>query len=175
MNHVPYRRDRLVCQQTAQAAPHRRVRHPKGGTLSLDTTGPLVKAKDAEGSTARYILVGALTWAVPAGIPQLKDAQIEDDFEVPEEAPRIEEEEEETAGPVRVEGGSAEKGLAQALPREHVHEGEQPEETGDTSCDPRPAGEGKEGEPEEFIRSLSRCLPKDLRRSQGQPWRYSFA
>ena len=85
-----------------------------------------MKAKDAEGSTARYILVGALTWAVPAVIPKLKDAQIEDDFEVPDEAPSIEEEKEaeEAAGPVRVEGGSAEKGLAQALPRERFHEGD---------------------------------------------------
>ena len=169
MNHVPYRRDCLVCQQTSQAAPHRRVRHPRGGTLSLDTTGPLVKAKDAEGSTARYILVGALTWAVPAGIPKLKDAQIEDDFEVPEEAPRIEEEkeEEEAAGPVRVEGGSAEKGLAQALPRERFHEGDQPEETGDTSCDPRPAEERKEEEPEEFITKVFRvALPMSSKRSE---------
>ena len=36
---------------------------------------------------------------------------------------------------VRVEEGSAEKGLAQALPRERLHEGVQPEGAGDTSCD----------------------------------------
>ena len=35
MNHVPYKRDCLICQQTAQSPPHRRVRYPHAGTLSL--------------------------------------------------------------------------------------------------------------------------------------------
>eukprot|EP00435_Cladocopium_sp_Y103_P015032 s3627_g3.t1 len=173
MNHVPYRRDCLICQQTAQAAPHRRVRHPKGGTLSLDTTGPLTRAKDAEGTSTRYILVRALTWSVPAGITKLKDAQIEDDLEVPEDAPKIEEEEakEESAGPVRVEEGSAGGELAQALPRERFHGGDQPEGSGDTPCDPRPAAEEdperKDEEPEEFITKVFRvALPMSSKRSE---------
>ena len=92
-NHVPARRDCLVCQQTAQAHPHRRVPHPYAGTLSLDTVGPLVKAKDADGTMAKYFLVGALTWALPLGLTKLKDAQDEEDWEVPDEAPEIEDEE----------------------------------------------------------------------------------
>ena len=84
MNHTPYRRDCLVCQQTLQQAhPHRRVKHPTGGVLSLDTAGPLVKAQDVTGGSARYFLVGAVTWAVPLGIVDLKDAAMEE--EVPEE------------------------------------------------------------------------------------------
>ena len=44
---------------------------------------------------------------------------------------------------VRVEEGSAEKGLAQALPRERLHEGVQPEGAGDTSCDQGSGVKGK--------------------------------
>jgi hypothetical protein len=42
-----------------------------------------VKAQDVTGGSARYFLVGAVTWAVPLGIVDLKDAAMEE--EVPEE------------------------------------------------------------------------------------------
>ena len=45
--HIPFRRDCWTCQQSIQQqAPHRRVAHPIGGVLSLDTVGPLVRAPD---------------------------------------------------------------------------------------------------------------------------------
>ena len=63
--------------------------------MTLDTAGPLVRGKDVEGTAARFFLTGALVWNVPIGIPTLKDAQIEDDFELPEGAPEIEADEED--------------------------------------------------------------------------------
>ena len=75
--HVPYRRDCLVCQECQQKEkPHRRLRFPKGGTLSLDTAGPLVVAPDAVG-TAKFLLVGAFTWAVPKGSTKLDEEVVE--------------------------------------------------------------------------------------------------
>ena len=41
--HIPFRRDCLVCQQSLQQQPpHRRVKHPLWGVLSIDTTGPFI-------------------------------------------------------------------------------------------------------------------------------------
>ena len=126
MNHTPYRRDCLVCQQTLQQAhPHRRVKHPTGGVLSLDTAGPLVKAQDVTGGSARYFLVGAVTWAVPPGIVDLKDAAMEE--EVPEEeieeAPQIEEEEED-----QIDQREAKKNKKEAQScKEPVEERQEPE------------------------------------------------
>ena len=72
--HVPFRRDCLVCQQSLQQQPpHRRVQHKIGGVLSLDTTGPFIRAPDLSGYKAAYILVGVLTWTVP------KDSKLKED------------------------------------------------------------------------------------------------
>ena len=138
MNHVPYRRDCWVCQQTAQQRPHRRVKHPRAGVLSLDTAGPLVKAKDAEGSVAKFFLAGALTWAVPSGIYKLRDAETEEPVEVPEGAPELEEEEGEEPlvrdqlegardNLVRGDAGSAESGPPPMHPRDQGDEVQQRE------------------------------------------------
>ena len=79
--HVPFRRDCLVCQQSLQQQPpHRRVQHPIGGVLSLDTTGPFIRAHDLSGYKAAYILVGVLTWTVP------KDSKLKEE-DVPELEP----------------------------------------------------------------------------------------
>ena len=85
--HVPYRRDCAVCQQTLQQClPHRRVKWPTPGVLSLYTAGPLKKGKDVDSSTSKYFLCGALVWAVPAGTEKMKQPdEVED-----EEAPMIE-------------------------------------------------------------------------------------
>ena len=65
--HTPYRRDCAVCQHTMQQChPHRKVPYPVGGVLSLDVAGPLIPAKDIGRLYARWMLVGTLTWAVPA-------------------------------------------------------------------------------------------------------------
>ena len=90
--HVPFRRDCLVCQQSLQQRhPHRRIKHPQGGVLSLDTVGPLKKATDVGSYKAKYVLVGAFTWILPQ--PSDKLQTVEEDPEVGEDAPRLEEEE----------------------------------------------------------------------------------
>ena len=71
--HIPYRRDCRVCQESMQnCLPHRRVKHPQAGVLSLDTAGPLIPAYDQGGGKARYKLVGALTWRVPKDLEKLQ-------------------------------------------------------------------------------------------------------
>ena len=65
--HTPARRDCLVCQQNQQSSPHRKVKKPLAGVLSLDTAGPLIPAYNQGGHMARYFLVGTFTWAVPKG------------------------------------------------------------------------------------------------------------
>ena len=85
--HVPFRRDCLVCQQSLQQQPpHRKVKHPLGGVLSIDTTGPFIRAYDMGGYKAAYILVGALTWTVS------KDSKLKEDEvgELEEGAPNFE-------------------------------------------------------------------------------------
>ena len=95
--HVPYRRDCLICQECQrQEKPHRKIRYAKGGTLSLDTAGPLVVSPDAVGS-ARFLLIGAFTWAVPKGCTKLEEKVVEAEegdelmvLDLPEEEPKEE-------------------------------------------------------------------------------------
>ena len=87
-NHVPYRKDCLVCQESQQKGwPHRKVKFPAAGVLSLDTAGPLIKASDLGGYKAKYLLVGTFTWAVPKGSEKLKEMEEEEEVE---DAPEIE-------------------------------------------------------------------------------------
>ena len=51
----------------------RKVPYPVGGILSLDVAGPLIPTKDLR---ARWMLVGTLTWAVPAGPNKLKNPEV---------------------------------------------------------------------------------------------------
>ena len=77
--HTPYRRDCAVCQQTMQQCnPHRKVPYPVGGVLSVDVAGPLIPAKDIGGLYTRWMLVGTLTWAVPAESDKLKVPEVPD-------------------------------------------------------------------------------------------------
>ena len=79
--HVPFRKDCLICQQaSAKDKPHRRLgRHPRGGVLSVDTSGPLVQGEDVTGETVRFLLVGAFTWAVPRSSPLKEDVDVAED------------------------------------------------------------------------------------------------
>ena len=96
--HVPFRRNCLVCQQSLQQqAPHRKVKHPLGGVLSVDTAGPFIRAYDAGGYQSAYILVGALTWTVPKGSP-LKEDEVAEELE--EGAPKIEVKKDEGLRPI---------------------------------------------------------------------------
>ena len=86
--HYPFHRDCRVCQEAAaKDRPHRRLRHPKAGILSMDIAGPLRKESDHE-AKKKYMLVGAFTWIVPKG-----ETTKEEHAEVPEEAPRIDQDE----------------------------------------------------------------------------------
>lgn len=115
LNHVPYRKDCLICQESQQKClPHRRVKFPTSGVLSMDTSGPLVKAPDLGGYKARYLLVGALTWAIPKDIKKFQDGEgPEEQHE--EGLPEIEE-----AGRDMIPGGDLEEGGADILGEEEV-------------------------------------------------------
>lgn len=81
--HTPARRDCRVCQENQQGSPHRRIKKPLAGVLSLDTAGPLIPPYDQGGFLARYFLVGSLTWAVPKGkTEENPEDQVEDDEEM---------------------------------------------------------------------------------------------
>ena len=84
--HTPFHRDCRVCQEAAaRDRPHRKLRHPKAGALSLDIAGPLRPERDHEAKKKKkYILVGAFTWIVPKG-----KATEEKAVEVPDDAPTI--------------------------------------------------------------------------------------
>ncbi len=94
----------------------------RGGVLSVDTTGPLVKGKDVDTTEVRFLLVGAFTWMVPKGSrlsegPKLPEEDEEDqdrivfeeEEEEPQEArprrgrPKKKQEEEERMGPEEVQ------------------------------------------------------------------------
>ena len=133
LGHVPFRRDCRVCQETRQKQnPHRRVGVPLCGVLSLDTAGPYREGHDLV-MKSRYLMVGAFTWLVPKGTKGL----VEEEKEVPEDAPQVEEwkdhrkkdegEEAERSpgeGPHRGERGEE----AERSPREGPHRGEREEE-----------------------------------------------
>ena len=107
-NHVPFRRDCAVCQQAQQRqAPHRRIKNPLCGVLSLDTSGPFPEADDLEGK-AKFILVGALTWMVPKDNKKLIE-DIGENIPVPEDAPILEETSEDFGDDDFLEEGKGEK------------------------------------------------------------------
>ena len=106
--HVPFRRDCRVCQQqSATSRPHRKVKHPLAGTLSLDTAGPYPVAPNGR-DIAKYILVGTYTWLMPSDLPDPPDAlpPHEDDEE---RGPILDEEEEEDPQQDQGEGAEEEQ------------------------------------------------------------------
>ena len=95
--HTPFRKDCLVCQQaSAKDQHHRRSKlPPRAGVLSLDLSGPFKVAPDLHRQTAKYLLVGAFTWLAPdQGGEDFEELEIP---EVPDEAPQIDDDDEETA------------------------------------------------------------------------------
>ena len=101
MGHTPFRKDCRTCQMaSARDFTHRRSKlPPKIGVLSLDTAGPFRVGNDLNYANsgrwvrkARYLLVGAFTWFKNPKNPQETD---DNPGEVPEEAPVIEEYEDE--------------------------------------------------------------------------------
>ena len=76
--------------------------------MSLDTAGPLELAADVDGSKAKFMLIGALTWLVHRDVP-LKEVLPEDPL--PDDAPSLDdipqEEEEHEVGKGRDESGQA--------------------------------------------------------------------
>ena len=117
--HVPFRRDCRVCQQqSVKSRPHRKVKHPLAGTLSLDTAGPFPVAKN--------ILIKAYAWLMPSDLPDPPDAlpPHEDDEEM---GPILDEEEKEDPQQDQDEG--AERGQEGEVEVE-VKEDEEQEEEG---------------------------------------------
>eukprot|EP00438_Fugacium_kawagutii_P013287 Skav225459 [mRNA] locus=scaffold881:75571:82572:- [translate_table: standard] len=152
MNHVPYRRDCLICQQTQQQChPHRKVAHPQGGILSLDVAGPLIPAKDQGGFRARYFLVGALTWAVPKTIEALKEEEVVKE-EGDEENPRIDQKEEEEEE--NVEGGEAPENVEGQNEEEEVIRDAEPKEE-----EPKPEDQEEEKKLDFDIRVFRTAIP----------------
>ena len=149
--HVPFRRDCLVCQQSLQQQPpHRKVKHPLGGVLSVDTAGPFIRAYDSGGYKTGYILVGALTWTVPKGSP-LKEDQVE---ELEEEAPNFDAKKGEEQDQPQIEDEPAEHEPAQGIFGDPEEEIEEPEVQNAPEGEAEKKGEKaeeekKEGEEEE--------------------------
>ena len=77
-------------QEGAKQRPHRRVLTPQAWTLSVDTTGPFVKAQDENLKAARYLVVGVLTVPKILATPPKRDEDgppDEDRVEDPPEDP----------------------------------------------------------------------------------------
>ena len=73
LGHVPFRRDCKICQESRQKQhPHRKVKHPLSGVLSLDTSGPHKDGQDLA-FQARYM-------------KEMKEAEVE----LPDDAPPLE-------------------------------------------------------------------------------------
>ena len=150
--HIPYRRDCRVCQESSQQCPpHRRVKDPLAGVLSIDTAGPMKPAYDMGGALVRYFLVGALTWRVPRGTDKLKDPPEE---ETPDDAPLIEADGLEEEPPD--EDGSGQRVLVQlsgeAPGDERSHPGGVPDEDG-SGGDPLVQLSGDGAEPAEPLQT----------------------
>lgn len=99
--HVPFRRDCRVCQESLQQSdPHRRVKHPLGGVLSVDVAGPMKPAMDQGGHQARWLLIATMTWRVPKGTTKM---MAEPEEEPHDDDPPIEESKERRGGEVEGE------------------------------------------------------------------------
>ena len=93
LQHIPYRRDCRYCVQGgARQRPHRRILTPQAWTLSVDTTGPFVRAQD-ENLKTRYLVIGILTVPKLIAAPPKEEAEGEkppaeadEALEVPDEA-----------------------------------------------------------------------------------------
>jgi len=80
--HTPYRKDCLICQECQQKErPHRKLPYPRAGVPSLDCAGPLPVADDVNSQTAKFMLVGAFTWAAPKGSGKLKEPEVDESEE----------------------------------------------------------------------------------------------
>ena len=148
--HVPFRRDCLVCQQSLQQQPpHRKVKHPLGGVLSIDATGPFIRAHDVGGYKAAYILVGALAWTMP------KDSKLKEEEvgELEEGAPNFDAKKEEEEAPIPIEDQEPEpavQGIFDDEEEEAVEEERAPEgEVEEKENIEEEGEEKKEGESEE--------------------------
>ena len=148
--HVPFRRDCLVYQQSLQQEPpHRKVKHPLGGVLSVDTAGPFVRAYDAGGYKTAYILVGVLTWTVPKNSP-LKEDDVE---ELEVEAPNFDANKGEEQDQLQTEDEPAGHEPVQGIFDDPEDESEEPEvqraPEGEVERKKEKVEEKKEGEEEE--------------------------
>ena len=69
-NHVPYRRDCMICLESmGKDRQRRRIPHADGYTLAVDIAGPYQKGTDQESGTPRYLLVATVTIPIKDGEP----------------------------------------------------------------------------------------------------------
>ncbi|CAL1129313.1 unnamed protein product [Cladocopium goreaui] len=105
------------------------VPYPVGGVLSVDVAGPLIPAKDIGGLYTRWMLVGTLTWAVPAEsdklkVPEVPDAEgDEPQIDINPEEPNENQEEEKALKDKEGEEGKEEGDEAQVRVWEEEEEG----------------------------------------------------
>ena len=137
-------------QQSLQQEPsHRKVKHPLGGVLSVDTAGPFVRAYDAGGYKTAYILVGVLTWTVPKNSP-LKEDDVE---ELEVEAPNFDAKKGEEQDQLQTEDEPAGHEPVQGIFDDPEDESEEPEvqraPEGEAERKKEKVEEKKEGEEEE--------------------------
>ena len=179
MGHTPFRRDCRTCQMaSARDFTHRREKlPPKIGVLSLDTAGPFKVGNDLNYANsgrwvrkAKYLLVGAFTWFKNPKNPHETD---QSPGEVPEDAPIIEEPEDEDEGQKAVEDEKLreleEDDYSPSVLPEDLQEGgeaadlEVKEKTEEEVPSQQEAGEESEGQPEEerdFEVGVTRmCVP----------------
>ena len=127
----------------------------------MDVAGPLIPAKDIGGLYARWMLVGTLTWAVPAEsdklkVPEVPDAEgDEPQNDINPEEPDENQEEEKALKDKEGEEGKEEGDEAQVRVWE-----EEEEEKGEKEGEKDPALPG-----EVFLHHHTFCLP--LRRKKG--------
>ena len=143
-NHTPFRRDCRICQEAmAKASPHRKAGHARAGVLSLDLSGPFKRAKDIlKGTHAKFLLVGVYTWIDPR--PGGHPAPDEEEVEVPDEAPDLEEGDGEVDPEKRPRGRPRKDDLAM---RKEEEERKKWKEEGDAERAAEEAQRPQRGEP----------------------------
>ena len=69
-NHVPYRRDCMICLESmGKDRQRRRIPHADAYTLAVDIAGPYQKGTDQESGAPRYLLVATVTIPLKDGEP----------------------------------------------------------------------------------------------------------
>ena len=169
--HIPFRKDCRVCQEAAaKTAPHRRVvgvggGKARGGVLSVDTTGPLVKGKDVDTTEVRFLLIGAFTWMVPKGSRLSEGQEIGEEQEKEDEDEIVFDEE-----AVEPEDERPKRGR----PKKKVEEEEKMREDEIRELEEKPEAEDEKDDKKEEEGKEDQDKPLMILRSGYFAWQYPF-